>query len=295
MSEGAPNRSALARRAAAALLLALMALQAIAGMRLLSTTYDETTHLPSGYAYWKTGDFRLNPQHPPLIKLLCAAPLLALGAEFDPDDPGLREGAVDEWGFGYRFLYTQDAERLLFWGRMPAVMLGLLLAFYVHLWATRLFGVAAGFFALTLCAFSPAILGHMRFVTFDVGLACFATICLYHLSRYLRSGARLQLAVCGLALGAALASKYSGLVVAASVAVLLAVAALRPGRRGRTGGPAGRRALRLLGELATVALPALLVIQAAYFFDTDPLVYWKGLARVHADHDPDHALSLIHI
>ena len=48
------------------------------GSRLLSATFDETTHLPAGYSYLKTGDCRLNPQHPPLIKLLCAAPLLFL-------------------------------------------------------------------------------------------------------------------------------------------------------------------------------------------------------------------------
>ena len=70
---------------------------------------------------------------------------------------------------------------------MP-VQLAVLLAFYVYLWARDMFGEAAGIAALTLCAFSPTVIAHGRLVTFDVGLACFSTIALYHLSRYGRRG-----------------------------------------------------------------------------------------------------------
>jgi Dolichyl-phosphate-mannose-protein mannosyltransferase len=57
-----------------AALFALLALSAAAGS---SATYDEPTHLAAGYSYWRFGDFRLNPEHPPLVKLLAALPLLA--------------------------------------------------------------------------------------------------------------------------------------------------------------------------------------------------------------------------
>ena len=39
-----------------------------------SQTADEAVHLGAGYSYLATGDFRLNPEHPPLIKILCALP-----------------------------------------------------------------------------------------------------------------------------------------------------------------------------------------------------------------------------
>ena len=68
-------------------LLLTLFVQIVLGGRLLSATFDETAHLPAGYAYLKTGDLRLNPQHPPLIKMLAAVPLLALGPEMDLDDP----------------------------------------------------------------------------------------------------------------------------------------------------------------------------------------------------------------
>jgi len=34
-----------------------------------SVTVDEVSHLPAGYTYVATGDFRLNIQPPPLVKL----------------------------------------------------------------------------------------------------------------------------------------------------------------------------------------------------------------------------------
>jgi hypothetical protein len=45
-----------------------------------SPTWDEPAHLFAGYSYLKWGDFRANPEHPPLAKLLAALPLLARGA-----------------------------------------------------------------------------------------------------------------------------------------------------------------------------------------------------------------------
>src|SRR5262245_62051543 len=47
-------------------------------MREKSATYDEVVHLPAGFSYLTTGLVKLNLQHPPLIKEICALPLLFL-------------------------------------------------------------------------------------------------------------------------------------------------------------------------------------------------------------------------
>ena len=62
----------------AVFLLALFAGLSIWEMSGDSLTPDERAHLPAGYAYWVAGEFRLNPEHPPFVKLLCAAPLLLM-------------------------------------------------------------------------------------------------------------------------------------------------------------------------------------------------------------------------
>ena len=38
-----------------------------------SPTYDEPVHLAAGWSYLATGDYRLNPEHPPLLKMFAAA------------------------------------------------------------------------------------------------------------------------------------------------------------------------------------------------------------------------------
>src|SRR5215813_12819993 len=55
---------------AAAALIVIFSLQALLALPRLSATLDEVPHLASGYSYWKTWDFRMNPEHPPLAKLL---------------------------------------------------------------------------------------------------------------------------------------------------------------------------------------------------------------------------------
>ena len=111
---------------------------AVSSLRTQSATFDEGSHLPAGYTYLKLGDHRLNPEHPPLVKTLAALPLLFIDVTLKPDDEAwaLRR----QWEFGKRFLYRwNDADRLLFWGRLPIVGLGALLGLSVFCWACLLY------------------------------------------------------------------------------------------------------------------------------------------------------------
>ncbi len=42
-----------------------------------SATMDEPTHLVAGYSILTAGDYRLDPTHPPLVRMWAALPLLA--------------------------------------------------------------------------------------------------------------------------------------------------------------------------------------------------------------------------
>ena len=123
-------------------------LQMFMALPKLSATSDEIVHLPAGYTYWMTRDFRMNPEHPPLAKLLAAFPLIFLKPRVDWNSREWVNG--DEYLFGYRFTYSNDADRLLFWGRLPITLIAALGAFVVFLWARDLFGPAAGLFAVGL-------------------------------------------------------------------------------------------------------------------------------------------------
>src|SRR5881227_1117592 len=85
----------LLHRCLRVLLLSATLVLPIAFMAEKSVTGDEIAHLPAGYSYLVTGRVLLNPMHPPLIKELCALPLLLLPARMPVDADTLAERATD--------------------------------------------------------------------------------------------------------------------------------------------------------------------------------------------------------
>jgi hypothetical protein len=196
-------------------------------MRSWSATFDEGAHLPAGYTYLALGDHRLNPEQPPLVKLLAAAPLLALRPMMKADDEAWT--TARQWEFGRRFLYRwNDGDRLLFWGRLPVVALACALAAAVFFWARRLFGPSAAAIALLLCVLSPDVLAHGHLVTTDLGLSLFFFLSVVAFERLSERATRGGLLLAGLALGAAFATKFSAPILVPVLAVLAVVAAIAP-------------------------------------------------------------------
>lgn len=245
------------RRDAAVLALAcaLLAALALSAAATQSAVYDEPVHLAAGYTYGRFGEFRLNPDHPPLVARLAAAPLLLGDVRFEADDPAWATGRPYE--VGRRLLYRwNDGDRLLLRGRAVVVALACGLAAAVFLWTRVHFGPWAAALAALLCATSPDVLAHGSLVTTDLGAALFLFLTVV---AFERASARLtppRVVAAGLALGAALATKFSALVLGPALLVLAVVVARRGAAR------PGRLAAALLAMLAT----AWLVIWAAYGF-----------------------------
>src|SRR5687767_1715084 len=88
---GAPDF--LSRRAVVlcAVLLALMGAQMLGVIRQKSITVDEWVLIPAGFYHLTEGDFRPVNEHPPVAKVLGAAPLVALGAQASPIEEGAHE------------------------------------------------------------------------------------------------------------------------------------------------------------------------------------------------------------
>ena len=157
------------QRLALCFLLIVLSLQLFFSVRRESQTWDEANHIFAGYRSWTNADFGLNPEHPPLVKLLTTAPLLPL----HPKSPALEERFFKEDAFlrGKEFLYQNDAEQILARTRTAAAILTLLTALAVYFGTKEMFGTGAAFIALTLIAFDPNLLAHGAFITTDVGLA----------------------------------------------------------------------------------------------------------------------------
>ena len=59
-------------------LLSVLFLQLALSANANSITWDEDDHIFAGYMMWKTADYGLNPEHPPLVKLVATLPILRL-------------------------------------------------------------------------------------------------------------------------------------------------------------------------------------------------------------------------
>ncbi|MBZ5535423.1 MAG: glycosyltransferase family 39 protein [Acidobacteriia bacterium] len=203
-----------------AALLLLFAAQNVVEMRQESCTSDELIKLTAGYTYLLKGDFRLNTLHPPLLKLFSALPLLVLHPKIDFSDPSWNR-PINQWKFSAHFLYSNNADQILFWGRLPVILLTTALGYFIFRWAQQLYGNFPGIFALALFCFSPTFIAHSHWVTLDAGVAALLTISLYLLWRFARSGKKLILLWSALAMAAALGSKYLAFAMLPGYALLL--------------------------------------------------------------------------
>ena len=291
--------------------------------------FDEPPHIASGLSYLETRVFHANLQHPPLLKELSAMFLMAAGIHW-PKSPladalirGGPEGDKLEWPIGVNIIHDYGADRVLFWARLPFILLGALLGWLIYWWGRELVGSAAALAALFFYAFDPTIVAHSALVTTDVGVTTFTVLFLFTLWRYIHQPTRKHLIFCGLALGAVLGAKFSAVFLLPAAAILMAAAVRWPmasesgtapeksfakigpnnpcpcgsGKKYKKCHGAGaapskdvehsvrmHELTRAAGMFLAMCAIAAVVIQALYLFNGDPFLYLTGLKKVNADH-----------
>src|SRR6266700_1894888 len=217
-------------------LLIILLFELTLSIRRETQTWDEACHIFSGYSYWTRGDFGMNPEHPPLLKLLATAPLLSLQLRVPPH-PNIFSKEQD-FTTATDFVYGNDAEKILFRTRMAAATLTLALALIMFFAAKEMFGSGAALVALTLFVFEPTVLAHGALVTTDIAMSCFLLATAYSFYRYLKSPTTPRLILTALAAGLALASKHSGILIF-PILIALALTELL-GRKGHPPNPTAR-------------------------------------------------------
>ena len=205
------------------LLLLLFGFLSVLSMWNDSAIVDEGPHLPAGYSYLTQKDMRLNPEHPPLLKDLAAIPLLFMNINFPSQIKSWTDDINGQWDFGHYFLYNSgnDAQNMMRAGRLPIILISLLLGFFVFKFASELWGKNIGFLALFLYVFSPTILAHTRFVTTDVGAAAGFFISYYYFYRWLKSPTLKNSLFFGIVFGLALLTKFSTILLPLIFAFLI--------------------------------------------------------------------------
>jgi len=248
----------LRHRVLVPVLLGAFALCGFLSVRGDSATFDETAHLGAGVSYIERGDFRLNPEHPPLAKMIAAAPLVLLGRTgADYQSAAWNGPPSDQWTFGFELLngpkgaaVRWDPAVRLLPARLAMLGLGVLLLVATYGWAREMWGKAAGLLALVLAATSPTVLAHARLVATDAPAALGVIATLWAFWRWTVAPSWRRAVATGAALGAALLFKFNTALLA-PILVGLAAAAVAV-RRVRAGDAAA--GIAIVGAVSFAAI-----------------------------------------
>lgn len=169
------------------ILLGLMLALGLASMYTDSGIVDEVAHIPAGYSYLKFGDYRLNPEHPPLLKDLAGLPLLFMNLRFPVNIPAWTTEPNGQWETGWHFIYHigNNADQVLFWARFPILILAIIFGYVLYRFCRKRYGTNVALLVLFFYALSPNILAHSRFVTTDLGIAAFMFFSFYAFFNFL--------------------------------------------------------------------------------------------------------------
>ena len=202
-----PSRSHRALLLLAGLLVLVFQWMAIEGQSLVG---DAPYHLLAGHQALRYGENRLNLEHPPLVKMVAALPLLWE----EPLSPPVTVDNVLE----HSLRSFDDPERLERVTRASRLLMLLIfgLPFLAACWAlgNRLGGPFMGTVLMLLLGLAPPALPNLTILQTDTALALGFTLSLLTGLAYVEAGGVGRASAFGLALGLALATKLSAVLLA---------------------------------------------------------------------------------
>jgi tetratricopeptide (TPR) repeat protein len=223
-------------------------------------TIDEPYHITAGVSYIQHGDFRLNPEHPPLVKLWVGSLLSITGFRLSPlrqfhDKPDERRFTAENVFLRNSPDSVQRRARSAMWMLNGLLLLALALAL------RRSFGPAVALGAVLFLAIDPTVAAHLPVVMTDLPVALLSATAVVLATRAFRSWLWPDLTLSSAALGLALGAKHSAPIFLIFLGLAGAVLAfLVP-----ISGSADTRSLRVL-KLLCVLVGAVVILWSLYLF-----------------------------
>jgi Dolichyl-phosphate-mannose-protein mannosyltransferase len=260
------------------LLVAGTIIRSATATRLDGFTIDEAYHVAAGVFYVRLGDFRINPEHPPLVKLWVGNFVSRTGFRASALRPF--SDKHDERTFAEEDVYLHnDPDSVQRRARAAMWALNGLLLVALGSAARRAFGPGVALGTILFLAIDPTVAAHLPVVMTDlpVSLLC-ASAVLLTIPAF-RSWRWTDLAACSVALGLGLSTKHSAPVFLVFVFLTGCVKALLTE-------PSTLRISRLsrLARVLAVGVCALTVLWATYGFRyTESGASTEGFNRPLAD------------
>jgi 4-amino-4-deoxy-L-arabinose transferase-like glycosyltransferase len=160
---------------------------------------------------------------------------------------------------------AKQFEQIAFYGRLPVLLIPLLLLLIVWWFTRELFGPVAALIATFLLATEPNIIGNSIVVQNDIASALALLLFVVTLKKFLSDGGATGAFALGGALGIALATKYSLIVLAPVSIVFVVVRAIRQLIAKRSSIPS------VIGSTFIVFITAYVILIGFYAFHVDRL------------------------
>jgi hypothetical protein len=225
-----------------------------------SFTLDESYHIAAGVSYVQQRDFRLNPEHPPLVKLWVGSFLAGTGFSHAP----LRvfSDKLDERNFTAEEVFLrndpdsiQRRSRIAMWFLNGSLLVALALAL------RRAFCGAVALGTILFLVLDPTVAAHLPLVMTDLPVALLAATAVVLATPAFRCWRWPDLIYCSVALGLALGAKHSAPVFA----LFLAFAGCAMALVGTPSNAAVSRTLRVAKTFGVLG-GAVVILWSLYFF-----------------------------
>jgi hypothetical protein len=172
---------------------------------------SEVGQLPAGISHWTFGRFDLYRVNPPLVRMIAAIPVVALGPRMDwssySSDPTVRSETL----VGIDFVSANGPET--FWlytlGRWACIPFSVIGAATCYVWARDLYGIYSAPVATVLWCFCPNVLGNGSLIMTDVPAAALGVTACYLLWCWLKVPTLPRATLAGIALGFAELTKLT--------------------------------------------------------------------------------------
>src|SRR3989344_2066387 len=187
---------------------------------------DEIPHVGAGYSYITKGDYRLNPEHPPLAKDLAGLVLSLLPVNQSAFSTQYWLSDINgQWNFGRTLIYnpSNNVDLLARTAKSAMLLFFVLSAVLIYRFANERYGKAAALIATILFSFSPTVLAHSRFVTTDMPALFGVLLGTYFFIKYLQKPSRKTFWLAAIAFGIAQLTKFS-VVLIAPLFILMVIA-----------------------------------------------------------------------
>jgi hypothetical protein len=255
-----------------------------------SAIMDELAHIPAGYGYVNQLDYRLNPEHPPLIKALAMLPVEMFVQPTYPTSSAAWTTEVNgQWDMGTAFLYNSgnDANAIIWTARLMPILVTILTIILVYFLARRMMGKMWALLPTFLFALDPNVLAHGHYVTTDVGAAFGILLATFFFLKFIDRPTTKHLWYAGLAFGIAQLCKFSTPLLVPLFIFLVLALWLRDLAAQWSVTDASRRTKTFLFSLCRRAWKLILIFVIGYAFIVYPVYFLftsgEPIARQAAD------------